>query len=75
MAFVCPLCDESNRIIPDINEEDITAHLLVTVSLEKNRSGKGTHRVYHVHGPVEDKPFMREFVKMICKEAGIEVEE
>lgn len=74
MSFVCPLCDESNRIISDINEMEVDNHLIVFLSLVKQPNGK-YQKVFHVHGPVEDKILMREFVKSICKEAGIEVEE
>jgi len=60
----CPFCDD-NRKIKGVVGRKIDQHLIVFVV--------GNH--YHIHGPISDKPLMKEILKAIAVEAGYDVDE
>ena len=63
-GFVCPFCT-GGEVIP-IKKGNIIEHLIVT--LDNNNH-------FHVHGPIDDKELMKEFILTIAKEAKIEIED
>ena len=63
--FVCPFCDHEHRKIKNINKKHVEEHLIVMKM--------GDH--IHVHGPVNDKFIMKEFILAIARESSIEIED
>ena len=61
----CPFCDEAHRDLP-FKFRHVREHLLVVQLAEGE---------FHVHGPVSNGPLMREMIRVIGKEAGIEIED
>ncbi len=60
MAIKCPLC-KKGQILP-IDKKNVSEHLIITRDKENH---------YHVHGPIENKALIQDFVVHILKEAGI----
>lgn len=60
MALKCPLCKDA-KILP-IDKRNLTEHLIVTRDQENH---------YHVHGPINNKALIQDFVVFILKEAKI----
>lgn len=65
-SFVCPFCDGESKYIKEICKDEVEHHLIVT----KDLSGH-----YHVHGPIHNSVIMKEFILIIAREAGIEIED
>lgn len=65
-GFVCPFCNDESKYIKDILKDEIEHHLIVT----KDLSGH-----YHVHGAIHNNVLMKEFIKVIAKESGLEIED
>jgi len=61
--MICSLCSDNTEIKPD-KKSQLREHLIVT--LDKNNH-------FHIHGPIENQSLMAEFIKVIAKEAGIEI--
>ena len=59
----CPLCPDNRTI--DINPLKVAEHLIVTIDDLGNS---------HIHGPLQNKPLIIEFIRLIAKEAGIKLE-
>ena len=63
-GFVCPFCTDGS-VIP-IKRGNIIEHLIVT--LDNNNH-------FHIHGPIDDKELIKQFILKIAKEAKIEIED
>ena len=61
----CPFCDEAHRELP-FKFRQVREHLIVVQLAEGE---------LHVHGPISNKPLMREMIRVIGREAGIEIED
>lgn len=66
MSFKCPFCKDPDVIIPR-DKEQIAEHLCVF----KFRQGDDSSFLFHVHGPIDNKVVIQEFVEYILKESGI----
>lgn len=64
--FVCNLCEGKNKNIPAINPKEVVNHLLIT----QNKDG-----VFHCHGPMNNPELIKQFIKVIAKEAKIPIED
>ena len=62
--ITCPFCNEEQSL--SMEREELEEHLIVL----KNSEGH-----MHVHGPLEDRQKMKEFILIIAKEAGIKIED
>jgi len=62
--FTCPFCDHEHKRIKGIIRKHVDEHMILTKS--------GDH--IHVHGPVDNKFLMKEFILAIARESGIEIE-
>lgn len=60
----CPFCEDKRQI--GAFNDAITEHLIITL----NDGGK-----FHIHGPIENKQTMKNFIIAAAREAGIEIEE
>ena len=63
--MLCPFCKEKITIKPD-KKAQLREHLVVTLDMKNH---------FHVHGPTSKKELIAEFIKIIAKESGIEIEE
>ena len=60
MAIKCPLCKEGQTL--PISKKNVETHLIVTRDKENH---------FHVHGPIDNKALIQDFVVFVLKEAGI----
>lgn len=63
--IICPFCDEQHKLLNGINGKNIAEHLIVILDEEGN---------WHVHGPLQNRVLIMEFIRVIAKEAKIKLE-
>ncbi len=60
----CPFCTDGEQL--PVLKGEIVEHLIVTMNSKRH---------FHVHGPINDKEMIREFILKIAKESKIEIED
>jgi len=67
----CPFCMKNDSNVTSLSvikqwDKKIENHLIITLDNEEH---------VHVHGPMENKEILMGFIKIICKEGNIELED